>query len=140
MKPTIENLSNELKSRGIRPSYQRLKVLEYLDCNRCHPTVDMIYSRLIGEIPTLSKTTIYNTLSQFVEAGIVRPLTIEGNEVRYDINVLDHGHFRCESCGEVYDFDIDVGSLTAHGLEGFHIKDKNVYFSGLCHPCQNKKH
>lgn len=135
MKPTFEELSNELKKKKIRLSHQRLKVLEYLTLNRCHPTVDQIYVDLQKEVPTLSKTTIYNTLSTLVESGLVRVVTIEDNETRYDIEVNNHGHFKCESCGAIYNFNIDIDSLTSSDLKNFKINDKNVYFKGICPRC-----
>ena len=50
---------------GIKPSLQRLAVMKYLMQYHTHPTVDEIYAALHSSIPTLSKTTIYNTLSLF---------------------------------------------------------------------------
>lgn len=72
MEPVFESLKQELKTKNIGLSYQRLKVLEYLIQNRCHPTVEQIYFDLCKEIPTLSKTTIYNTLRVLEEAGLVK--------------------------------------------------------------------
>ncbi|HPK44931.1 MAG TPA: transcriptional repressor, partial [Spirochaetota bacterium] len=66
----MEQYKHYLESKGISPSYQRLKILEYLDQNRSHPTVDEIYSALLPLIPTLSKTTVYNTVSLFVQQGL----------------------------------------------------------------------
>ena len=43
-----------------------------------HPTVDEIYQALVDHIPTLSKTTVYNTLRLLMEHGVVRMLTIDG--------------------------------------------------------------
>ena len=82
-----------LYEKGIKPSYARIKIYSYLQLNRMHPTVDEIYNALVNEIPTLSKTTVYNTLKLFESAGITRAITIEDNEARYDINVDNHGHF-----------------------------------------------
>ena len=135
MKPTFEELSNELKKKKIRLSHQRLKVLEYLTLNRCHPTVDQIYVDLQKEVPTLSKTTIYNTLSTLVESGLVRVVTIEDNETRYDIEIENHGHFKCESCGTIFNFNIEIESLPTEELNSFKINDKNVYFKGICPRC-----
>ena len=56
-----------LIEKDIKPSVQRLAVMTYLLEHRTHPTVDEIYSELQDKIPTLSKTTIYNTLKLFVE-------------------------------------------------------------------------
>ena len=89
------SLSEMLKKHSIKPSHQRLQILNYIILNPCHPTIDQIYSRLHTELPTLSRTTIYNTLRIFVEAGLVQEVTIENNEVRYDARTESHGHFKC---------------------------------------------
>lgn len=135
MPPTFEDLKQELTDRKIYLSHQRLKVLEYLTQNTCHPTVDRIYTDLQKEISTLSKTTVYNTLRVLVEAGLVRTVTIEDNEARYDIECKNHGHFKCDSCGKIFDFHIDMDTLNSYDLEGFSINDKKVYFKGICNSC-----
>lgn len=135
MRPTFEDLKQELTDKKIYLSHQRLKVLEYLTQNTCHPTVDRIYTDLQKEISTLSKTTVYNTLRVLVEAGLVRTVTIEDNEARYDIECKNHGHFKCDSCGEIFDFHIDMDTLNSYDLEGFSINDKKVYFKGVCNSC-----
>lgn len=135
MKIKFEDLLNELKIKKIRLSHQRLKVLEYLVLNQCHPTVEQIYNGLHEEVPTLSKTTVYNTLNSLTEAGLVRVINIEDNETRYDINTGNHGHFKCECCKEIYDFNIDIDSFESSELNDFTINDKNVYFKGVCPQC-----
>ncbi len=135
MKPSFDKLKEELRLRNIHLSHQRLKVLNYLTLNHCHPTVDQIFTDLLQEIPTLSKTTVYNTLRILVEAGFVRVITIEDNETRYDIEIENHGHFKCESCGTIYNFEIDINSLASKDLTDFKTNDKNVYFKGICPRC-----
>lgn len=138
MKTAFEDLSIKLKNKNIRLSHQRLKVLEYVANHRCHPTVDQIYSDLHNEIPTLSKTTVYNTLNTLIEAGLVKLITIEDNETRYDIVTENHGHFKCESCGTIYDFEINIDSFSSKDLNGFRIDNKDVYFKGICPKCTNQ--
>lgn len=138
MKTLFEELEKELKNRNINLTYQRLKVLEYLTQNRTHPTVEQIFTDLHKEIYTLSKTTVYNTLRVLADAGIVRVITIEDNETRYDIDVKNHGHFKCESCEKIYDFSIDMKMLHSDDLQNFKIKEKNVYFKGICFNCLQK--
>lgn len=128
----------ELKARNIRLSHQRLMVLDYIDKNRYHPTVDQIYSNLVQEMPTLSKTTIYNSLNALIDAGLVRRITIEDNETRYDIISDDHGHFKCESCGKIFDFHINMDSIESEDLYNFKINDKDIYFKGICPDCSTK--
>lgn len=135
MNPIFKDITTELINKNLRPSIQRIKVLEYLIKNQCHPTVEQIFKDLQREIPTLSKTTIYNTLNLFLEAGLVKVLTIEDNEVRYDIITETHGHFKCGECGSIYNFDIDIDSIDTAELIGFKVVDKNVYFKGICPKC-----
>ena len=130
-----QDLSTQLTRRSIRPSHQRIKVLEYLIKNQCHPAADQIFKDLQDEIPTLSKATIYNTLNLFAEAGLVRMLSIEDKETRYDIITNNHGHFKCEKCGTISNFKMDLNSIAAEELAGFKISDKNVYFKGFCPKC-----
>jgi Fe2+ or Zn2+ uptake regulation protein len=125
-----------LYEKGIKPSYARIKIYSYLQLNRMHPTVDEIYNALVNEIPTLSKTTVYNTLKLFESAGITRAITIEDNEARYDINVDNHGHFKCKQCGKIYDFSINMEKMELEGLNNFIITEKNVYFKGVCAECR----
>ena len=119
----------------MRLSHRRMKVLEYLCQNQSHPTVDQIFVDLRKHIPNLSKTTVYNTLHVLTEAGLVRVISIEDNETRYDAVTKPHGHFKCETCGTILDFDVDMDALNAKELAGFKVVDKNVYFKGVCPQC-----
>ena len=130
-----KDLSAKLSEHNIRPSFQRLKVLEYLMQNQCHPTAEQIFNELQSVIPTLSKTTIYNTLNKFADAGLVKVLNIEDNEARYDITTKTHGHFKCDECGTIYNFKVNIDTLDAKELSGFITTDRDVYFKGICQNC-----
>jgi len=78
----IENVGDYLKKNGIKPSVQRMKIFQYLLDHHTHPTVDDIFQNLSPEMPTLSKTTVYNTLNIFVSNNIIQEIIIEENEVR----------------------------------------------------------
>lgn len=139
MKVNIENIGEYLKSHDIKPSYQRIKIFEYLVEHKNHPTVDMIYKSLVGEIPTLSKTTVYNTLNLFIEKKIAVIIVIEENETRYDADIDLHGHFKCETCGNVIDIAISPESINFDGLNNYQINEHHLYFKGICKNCLEKK-
>lgn len=139
-----KDLSNKLSGHNIRPSFQRIKVLEYLILNQCHPTVEQIFNELQSAIPTLSKTTIYNTLNKFAKARLVKVLNIEDKEARYDIITKPHGHFKCDKCGTIHNFNVDIDATAAEELNSYKITDRSVYFKGICPECllntnQNKR-
>ncbi len=135
MKLSFEELTKELKNKNIRLSHHRLKVLEFLNDNRIHPNVDQIYTELHKELPTLSRTTVYNSLNALIDAGLVKLITIEDNETRYDIVTDNHGHFKCESCGKIYDFEINLSNFQSKDLDDFKINNKDIYFKGICPDC-----
>ena len=139
METSIELLTNSLTTKGIRPSYQRIKILEYLYRKGGHPTIDEIFRALSPEIPSLSKVTVYNTLHTFVDSGLARVVDIDDSEMRYDVTLSNHGHFLCESCGTVYNFEVDMDQISIHGLSMFTIKEKNVYLKGFCPNCVNQQ-
>lgn len=128
----------ELQQRNIAPSHQRIMILKYLTENQNHPTVDQIYGALRASMPTLSKATVYNTLNLFIEFGLVRVLSIEDNETRYDVMLQNHGHFKCSSCGSITNFAVNIDRFVTEELQGFQITEKNVYFNGMCPNCLAK--
>lgn len=134
---TIESISDELRKHDVSPSYPRKRILEYLIQRHNHPTVNTIYDDLIDEIPSLSKTTIYNNLRLFVEKKLVEEITIEGNEKRYDLyNPESHAHFRCISCGKLYDIRLDYAD-PFNELKDFQIHNLSIHLNGVCPDCIN---
>lgn len=123
-----------LTAHHIRPSYPRIRVFQYIAEGRTHPTADEIYGALAPQMPTLSRTTVYNTLDLFVRENIVRPLSIEENQKRYDADMRPHGHFRCRQCGRVFDFAVET--LRTSGLENFEVLSGNIYYYGFCPACR----
>lgn len=139
MKLKVEDIGAYLKSHDIKPSFQRMKIFEYLITHRNHPTVEMIYKTLVKEIPTLSKTTVYNTLNLFVDKKIAIVIVIEENETRYDADMEIHGHFKCEECSAVYDIDVEAEKIQIKSLDNFQINEHHLYFKGICDKCLEKK-
>lgn len=133
---TIASAKNYLLQYGIKPSVQRLAIVDYLIANRIHPTADEIYNALYMEIPTLSKTTVYNTLKLFTEQGAVVILVIDEKNIRFDIDTSRHAHFLCLGCGCIY--DIPVENMEAIQLEGvgeLTITETHLYYKGFCKKC-----
>lgn len=127
-----------LVAHGIKPSVQRMAVMEYLLTHRTHPTADDIHSTLTGSIPTLSKTTVYNTLRLLVDQGAAMQLTIDERNVCFDANKEPHAHFLCNRCGKVYDLPLRQTDMetAAEIPENFRTETAALYYRGTCAACR----
>lgn len=131
----MERVKKILNQAGVKPSLQRMAVMSYLMEHKTHPTVDEIFSALSPSIPTLSRTTIYNTLKLLVKQGVVMMLTIDENCTRYDADISDHAHFICSVCGKVYDIEIPhIGDIRLNA--GFVVAERHLYVKGICSKCK----
>jgi Fur family ferric uptake transcriptional regulator/Fur family peroxide stress response transcriptional regulator len=132
---SLEKMRTFLESKSVKPSYQRLKILEYLIRNRNHPSVDTIFQALCSEIPTLSKTTVYNTLNLFSQRGIAGSLTIVNNELRYDLLKEPHAHFQCMVCNRVLDVPLEDNIFFTDSIDDHRVEEIQVTFKGICKNC-----
>ncbi len=133
--------ADTINSKGIRPSVQRIAIYKYVCEHKTHPTVDTIYSALSPGFPTLSRTTVYNTLHLFSENNLVQSIKIEDDEIRYDGNMAPHLHFKCSKCGKVYDI-FDSKYLPQFNMKcielmpkGFSVEHMQACIWGLCSDC-----
>lgn len=123
------------KEKNISPSYTRMRIFDYLKVAKTHPTVDMIYKSLKPELPTLSKTTVYNVLDLFIKENIVVPVNLSSGEQRYEILAEKHSHFKCNVCGEVYDIPAVNLNLAKEHTKDFKIESEEVLLKGICSKC-----
>lgn len=130
-----KEISELLRDHGIKPSFTRIQIYKYLYDNRNHPTVDNIYSSLVDDIPTLSKTTIYNTLDILINVKLVKSLNLDENEKRYEVVIHSHSHFKCQECEEIYDIPYEEIKLLPKGYEDFKINEKQIFLKGICKYC-----
>ncbi len=129
-----------LAKHNIKASPQRLAIMEYLLENRTHPTIDEMHTALVARMPTLSKTTIYNTLRVFVENGAALMLTINEKMTCYDADTQPHAHFICEKCNKVVDLYYGTDELfpKSDTMHGHLVKSMQVYYRGTCKECKTK--
>jgi Fe2+ or Zn2+ uptake regulation protein len=128
-----------LKKNQIKITPQRLEILKYLDKHRTHPTVDEIFIALKEENPSLSKTTVYNSVDVLKEHGIIQSISISGFEQRYDFKQGMHHHFLCNKCGRITDIDIECPNLGKMLATGDKIEEVHGYFKGICKKCLRKE-
>ena len=127
--------AEKLRTFGIRPSVHRMAIYRYLDEKRNHPTAEMIFQALSPENPTLSRTTVYNTLKLFASSAAVSEVIIEDGEMRYDADIAPHAHFKCSKCGAIHDFFFVPHEHLPRLAPQFKIQEIHVNSRGLCPEC-----
>ncbi|GEO85322.1 MULTISPECIES: iron response transcriptional regulator IrrA [Alphaproteobacteria] len=115
---TVEDRTGtELKLRhhGLRPTRQRIALASLLFAKGDrHLTVEELHEEATAAKVPVSLATVYNTLHQFTEAGLIRVLAVEGAKTYFDTNVSDHHHFFIEGENEV--LDIPINSIVIDNL------------------------
>ena len=130
-----------LLDHNIKPSVQRIAIMQYLMEYPVHPSADDIYTALSPSMPTLSKTTVYNTLKLFVEHGAALMLTIDEKNACFDSETSLHAHFLCKKCGKIYDlpFSGETKQVERIDMNGFFIEEIHQYYKGVCPACAAKE-
>ncbi len=106
-RPYAEALTR-LRGADLRPTRQRLALCKLLfDHGDRHVTAEALHSEALAADVRVSLATIYNTLHQFTEAGLLREVVVESGKTYFDTNTSDHHHFYMEDecrlmdiCGE----------------------------------------
>ena len=106
-----------LQSAGLRPTRQRMALgwLLFSKGER-HLTDEMLYEEALASDISVSLATVYNTLNQFITAGLLRQVSVDGAKNYFDTNVSSHQHFYVESTREL--IDIPNNSLSSYHLSG----------------------
>ena len=104
-----------LRAAGLRPTRQRVALAEILfsDGNR-HISAEGLHEEAMTHRVPVSLATVYNTLHQFTEAGLLREVAVDGSKTYFDTNTDDHHHFFIE--GENRIVDIPVSGLRVEDL------------------------
>jgi Fur family iron response transcriptional regulator len=109
-------LAADLRAAGLRPTRQRVALAAILfGRGHRHIAAEGLHEEAVAENVPVSLATIYNTLHQFTEAGLLRQVAIEGARTYFDTNVSDHHHFFVEGENRLIDVErpIDIGNIPA---------------------------
>nr|WP_210326535.1 MULTISPECIES: Fur family transcriptional regulator [Bartonella] len=97
-------MEKRLREKGLRPTRQRLALADLLFSkgNR-HIAAEELHDEAVKASVPVSLATVYNTLHQFTDAGLLRIIAVEGSKTWFDTNISDHHHFFLEGENEIVD-------------------------------------
>ena len=105
---TYSSVIQRLKAAGLRPTRQRMGLAKLLfDAGDRHVTAEQLHGEAQGNSIRVSLATVYNTLHQFTDVGLLREVVVEPGRSYIDTNVGEHHHFYYETSGELADIPAD---------------------------------
>lgn len=135
---TLDSTLDSLRARGMRITPQRVAVVEELVGNTSHPTADVIAQRVIKRMPGVSLSTIYKTLGELADLGLVQRVSVD-ESVRFDPDTSVHGHMLCTECRSVVDVWlpelIDEYIKEIEMNNNVQVKSVALDFEGACSRC-----
>lgn len=112
---TTDELRRRLREAGMRPTRQREELADLLfrDGDR-HVTAEVLHREAFQEGIQVSLATVYNTLHQFTQAGLLREVVVDSGRAYFDTNTAAHHHFFNTASQDLTDIPVDsvaVGNL-----------------------------
>lgn len=137
-----QRFSDYLQSRGMRHTEQRRGLLEVVFSQHEHFDADQLIDRLPGKGKPgyVSRPTVYRTLAEFVDAGLLKKFQLEGRSVyEHDYGYPQHDHLYCTKCEKLIEFQND--ELTKLRVEiarnhNFQVQSHRLIINGICEECR----
>lgn len=127
-----------------RNTKQKQLILNILEESRHPMSINDIYKKVIVELPTIAKSTIYRNIDNLIKQNLIDKYYLKDNELYYQIkgSTIGHKHyFICDNCSKIFDLPICPIHEIEHAMEkeGFSITEHYIQLSGLCKNCTNIK-
>ena len=129
----------QLHRAGLKATGPRLLILEAIGTHLHHPTVEQIHTSLRENHPSLSLSTVYETLDVFIRHGLCRRVTGAGDRLRVDGTPQDHDHAVCQRCGDIFDIDRQAFPLPQPPQQlpnGLQVKGLRLEYDVICSVCR----
>ncbi len=141
----VDRFEEFLSSRGKRITQQRKFLVEKVFSRHQHFEADDLVEELARSVESakISRPTIYRTLSEMVDAGLLRQVSLPGRNVyEHDYGYPQHDHLHCQDCDTLIEFQSDelVRIRKAVAREhGFLVHGYRLVITGICEDCRKKR-
>jgi Fur family transcriptional regulator, ferric uptake regulator len=143
--PPAERFQQFLQSRGKRPSQQRRLIVEQVFSHHDHFDADELMAHLQDLIARreVSRPTVYRTLAELVEAGLLRKMTLGGRNVyEHEYGYPSHDHLYCQVCNKLLEFHSDELERLRNAVArqyDFQVLGHRLFVTGICSDCQQRQ-
>ena len=128
-----------LRQAGLKATGARMLILEAIEANCNHPTAEQIHASLRKAHPSLSLSTVYQTLDVFIRKGLCRRITGASDRLRVDGTPQDHDHAICNTCRKIFDIDRRLFPLPGPPAQlpnGLTVTGLRLEYEVICAACR----
>jgi Fur family peroxide stress response transcriptional regulator len=102
-----EKIIESFRRNGFRATPQRIAIALFVFNSKDHPTAEQVFKFVKRAYPSISLSTVYNTLNAMRDVSMVQELAF-GNTHRYDPNTSIHVNLVCQNCGDIIDIESKI--------------------------------
>ena len=141
-----ERFEEYLQSRGKRITQQRHLLVDHVFARHDHFDADELIASLASrpEANAVSRPTVYRTLNELVEAGLLRKMTLKGRAVyEHDYGYPQHDHLHCQVCDKLIEFQADELAEIREAVareHNFRVTGHRLIIAGVCRECSRSRH
>ena len=104
------------RQKGMKITPQRRLLCSLVVEAHDHPTVETLHLRALKEMPTISLKTVYTTLTELADLGLIRLVALGTGSVRVDPDPTPHAHYVCRTCGSILDQPLEPDTVTSPSM------------------------
>lgn len=141
----LERFEEYLLSRGLRKTEQRRYLVEQVFSRHEHFDADQLIDQLPrkGDENYVSRPTVYRTLKEFVDAGLLRRFELNGRSVyEHDYGYPEHDHFYCVQCHALLEFQSEQLTRLRDEIardHRFRVRSHRLIIQGVCNDCSSRR-
>jgi Fur family ferric uptake transcriptional regulator len=141
-----ERFEEYLQSRGKRITQQRRSMVDHVFERHDHFDADELIAGLANrpDAEAVSRPTVYRTLNELVEAGLLRKMTLKGRAVyEHDYGYPQHDHLHCQVCDKLIEFQADELAAIRDAVareHNFRVTGHRLIIAGICRECSRTRH
>jgi Fur family ferric uptake transcriptional regulator len=140
-----ERFEEYLQSRGLRQTGQRRFLINEIFSDHEHFDAEELIERLPrrGEKNYVSSATVYRTLREFVDAGLLRSFQLDGRTVyEHDYGYPQHDHLYCTRCRQLFEYQSEELMRIRDQVaaeRGFRVTGHRMIIHGICRECSRRR-
>ena len=140
-----ERFKEYLQSRGMRVTKPRRTLVDHVFARHEHFDADELMDELSSpNAPRrVARATVYRTLNELVDAGLLRRFNLGGRDVyEHDYGYPQHDHLHCQECDQLFEFSSEELNRLRDAVAkeyGFRVKGHRMLIDGVCEKC-SKNH